>query len=94
MKRVSLTDGSGKWFDEDRVQDKWRSAGNWGDFNVLRQILYLTAGGRWVLQFVPTRDSEQTSREGVTDGAAAEWLVDNDYTLPEALVAVAAKSEI
>lgn len=66
MKRVALTDGSGRWFDEDRVQDKWRSAGNWGDISVLRKILYLTASGVWVLEFVPTRDREVTTYNAVT----------------------------
>ena len=94
MNRVALTDMSGKWFDQDRVQGEWDSSGNWNDINVLRQTLYLSANGVWIMQFVPTRDREVMTYEAITAEKAAHWLIANDHDLPDTLVTEAAKSEV
>lgn len=94
MERVAISDGSGKWFDKNRVQQSWASNGNWNDFNVLKQELYLTACGTWVLQFVPTHTGEVTTYRVVNATDAAKWLIINSYVLPDALVEEAATFEV
>jgi hypothetical protein len=94
MKRLPITDGSGAWFDADRVKHKWNSAGDWGDVTKYHEHLYLTARDKWVLETLPIRDKDEISRSVISAGEATKWLLRNEYDLPSSLEDEAIKTEI
>jgi len=85
MNRVTLTDGSGKWFDKGEAEE-FQEKTSWDGRNYIskatgsqwdHQILYRTKGGKWILnsQWQGTRESW----EEISNEEAARWLSVNEY---------------
>lgn len=87
MNRIALTDGTGRWFDEDAAKS-WDEA-TWWDGNNHRSMatgdqfaherLHRTASGRWVLEAWSQWQGSQTTYEAIDDRAAAAWLATNEH---------------
>ena len=87
--RLVLTDGSGRWFDADAAED-YPDAQYWdGNNNIsratgsqwARELLYRTAGGRWILNSGSDHRDHYTE---ITSAAAAVWLSINEHAAPPA----------
>lgn len=87
MKRIALTDGSGRWFDREKSihfdEDTY-----WNGHNHIskatgsqweHQRLYRTAGGRWILASWSAYQEVRDSYEEINDAAATVWLVLNGH---------------
>lgn len=86
-RRVTLTDGSGRWFaldaaerfDEDVIWDGRnhvsRATGSQWD----HEVLYRTAGGRWVLHRWSQWQGTLPSWTEIDNKAAARWLAINGH---------------
>jgi hypothetical protein len=87
MKRIVLTDGSGRWFDIDKAE-RFDEDTYWDGRNMIskatgsqwhHEVLYRTAGGKWILHRWSQWQGDRESWTEVTDDAAAAWLVTNGY---------------
>ena len=101
MARIALTDGSGKWFDNDKAQEFTENTEWNGNNNISKvtgcqwdhQILYRTASGRWVLNAWSQCQGTMESYFEITDQEAAEWFMKNEYSdenIPPDLLALLA----
>lgn len=102
MRRIALTDGTGRWFDVEKAErfceDTWwdgrnqvsRATGS----SRAHQELFRTAGGRWILCSWTDYDGDETIFEEVSAGEAARWLSINDYEPHGACAAEHATLEI
>jgi hypothetical protein len=87
MKRVALTDGSVKWFDEEKAT-AFKEETFWDGNNHIskitgsqwdHEILYRTASGKWVThEWSQVQGSEETYTS-ITDEEAAKWFIQNEY---------------
>lgn len=87
MKRIALTDGSGRWFDAGKAE-VFEEDTFWNGQNHISRAtgsqwnheqLYRTAGGRWVLCHWSQWEGSSTSYTEQDPTAAAGWLVANGY---------------
>jgi len=87
MKRIALTDGSGRWFNEEKAES-WNESTWWDGSNHVSHVtgsqweherLYRTASGRWVLNSWSQWQGSKECYEAIDDDAAAKWLVQNDH---------------
>lgn len=87
MKRISLTDGSGKWFDRARATE-YEEDTDWNGSNEIsvatgsewdHEALYLTASGSYILHSWSDRDDVSGSFEPVDGEFAYDWLIRNGY---------------
>jgi len=92
MKRIALTDGSGRWFDEESATS-FGEAKFWNGSNHIsvptgsqwnHEMLYRTAGGRWILNAWSQASSTQETYEEISNRAAAAWLVQNEHDTHDA----------
>ena len=88
MKRVVLTDGSGRWFDASRAR-LWR-----GLAPESCELLYRTAEGQWVLRYIPDWSERPESYLLIDAHDAAHWLLANGYDPADSCPAEAAALEI
>lgn len=102
MKRIPLTDGSGRWFDLDKAT-KFEEATRWnGNNHVSRatgsqfehEALYRTGAGRWVLNHWSQWQGSLERYEEIDDAAAAAWLATNEHEPHEACATEFAALEI
>ena len=87
MRRTYLTDGSGKWFDEQSAT-RWREKQRWDEHNHVsictgsrwdHQALFLTAGGRrWILKTWSDWQGSVESYETISERDALQWILVND----------------
>jgi hypothetical protein len=87
MTRIALTDESGRWFNAAKAEryeeDTWwdgsnhisRATGGQWD----HEVLWRTAGGRWILQRWSQWQGVSESFEEITAPDAAVWLVRNGH---------------
>jgi len=87
MRRVALTDGSGRWFDADSAT-RYDEATEWDGRNRIslatgsqwdHECLYRTRGGRWIRHWWSQWQGTVDRYEEVTLEEAAAWLVRNGY---------------
>ena len=92
MKRIALTDGSGKWFDFDNVESFEEATFHDGNNHISRatnsqwthEILYRTPKGRWILHWWSQWQGSRERYEEVGDERAASWLSVNEHEPHEA----------
>ena len=87
MRRVALTDGSGRWFDLEKAE-RFPEDADWDGRNWIsratgsqweHETLYRTAGGRWILHWFSQWQGTRDRWEEVDAETAAAWLVRNGY---------------
>lgn len=87
MKRIALTDGSGRWFDAEKAE-RFEEARFFDGTNLRSKAtgekwdheeLYRTAGGRWILHHWSQWAGSVDSWREISPAAAAAWLVRNEY---------------
>lgn len=100
MKRQAIDSGS--WFDLDAASSFLEST-DWDGRNEIscatgsqwdHETLYLTKKGKWVLNSYSAWQGSSESWEIVTDGVAADWLIQNRRQIPSILDNEVASHEI
>lgn len=98
MRRIHLTDGTGRWFDLDRAA-RFEEGRTWDGRNWVsdatgsqwdHEELYQTASGKWVLHRWSQWEGSLPIYQLIGPNAAYDWLVRNGYAdvvPPEALAA-------
>jgi hypothetical protein len=99
MDRVTMTDGSGCWFDRGAAT-RYDECTRWDGNNHVpvgtgprwnHAALYRTAGGKWILHTWSQMEAIASQWLTLSDGAAAEWLASNrHYNVVEAAEGIAA----
>lgn len=91
MARISLTDGSGHWYDSAKAvdfdEDVWfdgsnqisKATGSQWEHETLRY----TRGGRWVLRSYSQWQGTSTSHDEIDEGRAIDWLIEQGCDLDE-----------
>jgi len=82
MKRISLTDRCGSWFDADSAQlfeeethhngNNWISSATGSQWH--HENLYLTASGKWILNTWSNYQGTRSTYEEITELEAARWF--------------------
>jgi hypothetical protein len=97
MKRIALTDGSGKWFDANKAR-KFEEETFWNGNNHIskatgsqteHETMYVTASGLFVLNCWSQWQGSVDTFELVSKGTAANWFARQgfaDEDMPEELV--------
>jgi len=102
MRRIALTDGSGRWFDCDRAE-RFEEDTYWDGSNLRskatgerfdHETLYRTAGGRWILQHWSQWQGSVDSWTEISNQEAAAWLVRNGHDPHPACAAEYASLEV
>lgn len=75
MKRIALTDDTGRWFDKEKAteftnDDRDRINNTW---------LYYTASGKWILNEWSRYEGSEQKYVEIDSDAAAKWLIENGY---------------
>lgn len=86
MTRVTLTDGTGHWFDDEKAakfsEDTWWNGNNhisWATGSQWdHEALFYTSSGRWVLNSWSQYQSEMDTYEEIDEAEAIRWLCNND----------------
>lgn len=87
MKRIALTDGSGRWFDIDAAQCYVEDT-RWDGHNHIsrntnsewdHEDLYATSGGRWIKHTFSGYEGILDQWVEITDEYAARWLSINGH---------------
>ena len=86
MKRITLTDGSGRWFDQEKAirfdEDSWWDGNNHissatgSQFD--HEILYHTSSGRWILHKYSQWQGRPDTYVEIGDDAVSKWLANNN----------------
>lgn len=97
MKRVQLTDGSGRWFDKEKAQHYSDSTYFDGSNHIHRttgdqwsgQDLYKTASGKWILECWSSYQNVPPKYVEIDHSEAIDWLAANNHydSLPTDIVA-------
>lgn len=82
MKRIALTDGSGRWFDANKAEEIKEITHHDGRNMISRatgsqfehESLYRTAGGKWILCRWSQYQGSTESYNEITNQEAAEWM--------------------
>lgn len=86
MSRQVLTDGSGKWFDDEKSV-KFKESIRWDGRNHIsaatgsqweHESLYYTRSGLWVLNSWSQRQGTAESYTIIDENRAAQWLVEQN----------------
>ncbi len=98
MKRIVLTDDSGKWFNEKTAivftENTWWNGNNHiscatgSQWN--HEQLFYTKSGRWILNWWSQYQNSKETYEEISENAAIEWLISQEHfndleKLPEKL---------
>jgi hypothetical protein len=87
VKRIFLTDGSGRWFDVEKAEI-FPEAAYWNGANYVskstespweHQELYKTASGRYILHYWADLQPALESLVMISSVVAAKWLAVNEY---------------
>ena len=87
MKRIALTDGSGKWFNEE-TSEKFDEATEWNGSNHIskatgsqwnHECLYRTKSGKWILNSWSQWQGSTESYTEIDNEDAAVWLSTNEH---------------
>lgn len=90
MRRITLTDDSGRWFDADKAE-RFDEETDWNGSNLIsrathsqwdHEALYYTAGKRWICERTSQWSGTLPSYEEITDEEAARWLSINGHEHP------------
>lgn len=96
MNRIALTNLSGQWFDVEKAE-RFTEKTHWNGRNHIsmatgsqweHEAIYLTKGGKWVLNRWSQCQGSQENYEIVTDDQAAAWFAKQgfeDNEIPAAL---------
>lgn len=87
MKRIALTDGSGRWFSLETAEyfkeDTYHDGNNWiskaTGSQWYHQGLYRTAGGRFILNEYSNYQGTPETYKEVSNADAAAWFSINGY---------------
>lgn len=87
MKRTTLTDGSGRWFNPEAAEsfneDTWWNGSNWISTATGNQVdhetLYRTAGKQWILHSYSDYQGKPDAYVIIEDEGAAKWLSINKH---------------
>ena len=72
MKKIALTDGSGRWFNQKTAQEFKN------DFEILKdESLYLTVSGKWILKTDHTLDFKPNTIIEISQIEADNWFKQN-----------------
>lgn len=87
MTRIALTDGSGRWFNEESAE-KFSESTYWNGSNHIsaatgsqweHEALYRTRSGIWVKNHWSNWQGSSETYSEISDKAAAIWLVENEH---------------
>jgi hypothetical protein len=78
MKRRTLTDGTGRWFNMESAE-KWETDDDRLHQQRSGETLYRTVGGHWILATWSSYSDVQTRFEMVSVDAAAKFLTINSH---------------
>jgi len=87
MKRIALTDSSGKWFNEDSAEE-FDESSEWNGSNHIsmatrsqteHECLYRTTSGKWILHCWSEWQGVMETYREIDDERAAAWLVINEH---------------
>lgn len=87
MKRIVLTDGSGRWFDASKAES-FEEARWWNGNNHIsratgsqweHEVLYRTVGGKWILYHWSQWQGSRETYSEIDNERAAAWLVTNEH---------------
>ena len=88
MKRISLTDGSGSWFDADKA-DCYNENTYWNGSNHIskatgsqwhHETIYVTTSGNYVLQTWSNYQGVDTTYSSITLEEASVWFLKQGFT--------------
>lgn len=87
MKRIFLTDDSGAWFDAEKATEFTELTRYDGSNRISRatgsqyehELLYFTAGGKWVMNCWSNWQGSQESYSAKTAEEAVLWLAKNEH---------------
>lgn len=90
MRRILLTDDSGRWFDGDKAEEFGEERDWNGNNHISRatgsqwehETLYYTAGKRWIKAHTSNWQGSMPEIEEITDEEAARWLSINGHFHP------------
>lgn len=94
MKRVSLTDGSGRWFDLDKAEEYKENSFHDGRNFISKatgsqwehEAIYITAGGKFILNHWSNWQGSVETYEEISADEAARWFAKqgfDDDDIPE-----------
>jgi len=93
MKRTAITNGNGQFFDMDKAEmfrsDKYHNGHNYiskaTGSQFTDEYLFLTVGGKWILNKTSMYQGSLETYELITDTDATEWFLKQNLELPETL---------
>lgn len=105
MKRVSLTDGSGVWFDADKAtkfeEERWHNGSNWISKATGTQWhhenMYRTASGKWILNTWSNYQGVAETFTQIDPEEVAKWFAKqgfSDKDIPEQLHELVSEMEM
>lgn len=87
MKRVALTDGSGRWFDADKAE-MYEEKTFWNGSNHISKAtgiqwnhekIYITAGGKFIMYSWSDYQGSRDTVEEISDNYAAAWFAKQEF---------------
>lgn len=87
MSRITLTDGSGNWFESSKAI-RYKEGKRWNGNNYIsmatnsqweHECLYYTKSGRWVLNSWSNYQGTLESYSEISEGEAIDWLISQAY---------------
>ena len=83
MKKIALTDGSGRWFDQ-KTSQEFKNV-----FEIFKnETLYLTVSGTWILATDHTLDFKPNTIDEISQIEADKWFKQNhiEKTIKQTLI--------
>lgn len=97
MKRIALTDGSGRWFDAEKAEffkeysyhdgRNWISSATGSQW--IHEAIYVTKGGLFILNRWTNYQGSRETYEEITKAQAADWFAKQEFCddcMPEELL--------
>lgn len=105
MKRIALTDGSGRWFDAEKAEifkeDTYHDGRNWISSATgsqwIHETIYMTNGGLFILNRWSNYQGSRETYEEISKVYAAEWFAKQGFSddcIPEVFHKEVANLEI
>lgn len=88
MARINLNDGTGRWFDDEKLLGQWEEGQRWDGRNHIslatglqwdHEQLYRTAQGRWLVQWWSQWQGTREQWRELDTAAAIVWLQQNGH---------------